>query len=56
MAKGFIGKGLAVAGIGAVVIVLLLAGLRFAAPVAGVRIANSQLSRLLGTEVRVGKI
>ncbi len=56
MAKGFIGKGLRVAAIGAAVVLLLLLGLRLAVPVAGVRIADSQLSRLLGTGVRIGKI
>jgi len=49
-------KGLRIAGIGVALIILLLVALRLAVPVVGVRIANSQLSELLGTEVRIGKI
>lgn len=56
MAKGFIRKGLKAAGIAAIVVVLLLLALRLAVPVVAVRVANSQLSDLLGTAVRIGKI
>jgi len=47
---------LRIAGIGLAVIILLLLALRLAVPVVGVPIANSQLSDLLGTKVRIGKI
>ncbi len=56
MAKGFLGKGLRAAGVALVVLLLLLVVVILAVPVVGPRIANSQLSRILGTEVHIGEI
>jgi hypothetical protein len=56
MAKSLIGRVLRVAGIGALVVLVLLVGLRLAVPVVGVRIGTRQLSELLGTEVHIGRI